>query len=657
LPLGKAFPDFALRQAQDGASLPGYRSAAFVTLCVLCVPVFAFDFAKLGRQIMKMTNWLVMASLLLTGPAMAAPFYGGLFDLYEKNRREQVPNYITEDLLLLSYGLLEAQATQNLEQEQIMPRMQAMIQKMDQALKVALNQNQPEGQVEVSQANRDYLAVLMALGSDKTFPLSQRAQAEHQLIQQAKGISRSPLWGYNLDYSQFKPRGRYSQSPQLQAYFRSLRYANTVLFAVTPSRATGVTAEMAQRMAAQAAQLQQLFQTDAELDQARQALLQLMEQRFGRNEDLSDQDLRQVVQQNPDDLALALLQQARQQQRQPRILGGLIDLAKLEPELSPADALTGWRLLPASYSAESAAFQQLVAPHSGVWTGQHSDQASSDHADSDHRAPFGLGSLGGQPVKAYPSSLELLALLGSQEASQRLHQQREDQFSDYPQAFAQAKTLLQSGQGLRQQRLVQQRLDFIAASANPEPGKDALERTQALRAFWTQSRHIEQLYLKQSYTPTFKAMVLSKPRAGARLEPSAQLYAGLGQLAESWAQAWSQSSAKQGMQGWSEFATLLQRLVELSEKQTSEALNEEEEAFLNQLDKQLLALTGAKDKPLVVDIHTHAEEAQVVEQGIGFARLVSKDQARGARLSHYEFKQPLADRLTDAEWAVSLTAE
>ncbi|MEO5344273.1 MAG: DUF3160 domain-containing protein [Gammaproteobacteria bacterium SHHR-1] len=596
---------------------------------------------------MKMTNWLVMASLLLTGPAMAAPFYGGLFDLYEKNRREQVPNYITEDLLVLSYGLLEAQATQNLEEEQIMPRMQAMIQKLDQALKVALNQNQPEGQDEVSQANRDYLAVLMALGSDKTFPLSQRAQAEHQLIQQAKGISRSPLWGYNLDYSQFKPRGRYTQSPQLQAYFRSLRYANTVLFAVTTSRATGVTAEMAQRMAAQAAQLQQLFQTDAELDQARQALLQLMEQRFGRNEDLSDQDLRQVVQQNPDDLALALLQQARQQQRQPRILGGLIDLAKLEPGLSPADALTGWRLLPASYSAESAAFQQLVAPHSGVWTGQHSDLANPDYA-----RPFGLGSLGSQPVKAYPSSLELLALLGSQEASQRLHQQQEDQFSDYAQAFAQTKTLLQSGQGLGQQRL-----DFIAASANPEPGKDALERTQALRAFWTQSRHSEQLYLKQSYTPTFKAMVLSKPRAGARLEPSAQLYAGLGQLAESWAQAWSQSWSQQGMQGWSEFATLLQRLVELSEKQTSGALNEEEEAFLNQLDKQLLALTGDKDKPLVVDIHTHAEEAQVVEQGLGFARLVSKDQARGARLSHYEFKQPLADRLTDADWAVRFTAE
>ncbi|QFY88191.1 DUF3160 domain-containing protein [Magnetovirga frankeli] len=534
---------------------------------------------------MKMTNWLVMASLLLTGPAMAAPFYGGLFDLYEKNRREQVPNYITEDLLLLSYGLLEAQATQNLEQEQIMPRTQAMIQKLDQALKVALNQNQPEDQDEVSQANRDYLAVLMALGSDTAFPLSQRAQAEHQLIQQAKGISRSPLWGYDLDYSQFKPRGRYTQSPQLQAYFRSLRYANTVLFAVTPSRATGVTAEMAQRMAAQAAQLQQLLQTDAELDQARQALLQLMEQRFGRNEDLSDQDLRQVVQQNPDDLALALLQRARQQQRQPRILGGLIDLAKLEPELSPADALTGWRLLPASFSAESAAFQQLVAPYSGVWTGQQSDLANPDYA-----RPFGLGSLGGQPVKAYPSSLELLALLGSQEASQRLHQQQEDQFSDYAQAFAQAKTLLQSGQGLGQQRLGQQRLDFIAASANPEPGKDALERTQALRALWTQSRHSEQLYLKQSYTPTFKAMVLSKPRAGTRLEPSAQLYAGLGQMAESWAQSW----AKQGMQGWSEFAKLLQRLVELSEKQASGVLDEEEEAFLNQLDKQLLALTGCR---------------------------------------------------------------
>ena len=44
------------------------------------------------------------------------------------------------------------------------------------------------------------------------------------------------MWGQVIDYSQFKPRGRYNRTPEMQDFFRAFRYAGAVLFAVKPSK-------------------------------------------------------------------------------------------------------------------------------------------------------------------------------------------------------------------------------------------------------------------------------------------------------------------------------------------------------------------------------------------------------------------------------------
>ncbi len=568
-------------------------------------------------------GWGVLMSASLFA-AQESTFNGGLFDLYMKNRREQVPNYITQDLLLLSYNLIARRVIRDMENQEIAPGVTQLIEGLSARLP-------HEKRDEVTQANRDYLAVLLALLSGDEQGLEGRPAQEYGLVLKAGGIAPSPLWGYPIDYSQFKPRGRYTASLELQRYFRTFRYANSVLFAVTATQATGVTPEQAERMAAQALQLVHIIDQHPALKALKAQLDQRLSRSLGPGKDLRDTDLLVVGKTQPSALAGALLAFARQQQRQPLILSGLVDVGQLEAPLTSRDALTGWRLLPASHTPESAVFQSLIFNRTGPWL------------DKDCQAcpkPFGLGTVGGQRVKAYPSLLELMALLGSEEASRQLVARGEQRFHHYEKASEAASVLLNQAQGLQKARL-----DFIRAVANPTPGLNAEDRLAALEAFWTGIRYGEQLYVKQSYTPTAKGIDVARARPGAALEPATLLYKELAVLTK-------QQGALTANPLWQEYAEILANLIAISEK--SGGLTEQEEGYLNELDKRLLVLTGGKDKPIVVDIHTHAEEGVVVEEGVGFAKPVSFSKARGARLTHFEFKQPQTQRLTDVNWAARL---
>ncbi|MBU0498786.1 MAG: DUF3160 domain-containing protein [Gammaproteobacteria bacterium] len=572
-----------------------------------------------------MFRWTVFLLCLLTGSGAVSaspsdPFTGGLFDLYEKNRREDVPNYITEDFLLLAYTLVERQATVDLEDREIAPRFGRLIDRLAAAVAAV------PGEAPETLANRGYLALLQALLSGDAAKLAGAAAEERELVEKAAGLSGSPLWGYPIDYSQFSPRGRYAETLELQRYFRALRYANTALFAITATKATGVTEEGARRMALQARQLVGLMDGEPALRQLRVELMRLLTSRFGEGRDLRDSDLRNTQEAKAEALPLAL----RSLGRKPRILGGIVNIDLLEPPLTAEEALMGWRLIPASDTPESAAFQRLVHPGTGPWLGTECQGCEP---------AFGLGQVGGRQVKAYPSLLELLALLGSKEADGVLTAKGEKQFEGYGKAAGEAKALLHEAQGLQKARL-----DFIAQSTALPEGKKADERLRALRAFWTGLRYTEQLYVQQSYTPVGKGVTVPRPRAGARLERSTALYESLAALVDVQLSLGAKAP-------WDAFAAILKRLIEISGKQLPSG---EDEVFLNGLDTQLLALTGGKDKPILVDIHTHGEEGKAVEEGIGFALIDQRDKARGARLYHREFKQPLAERMTDAAWAASL---
>ena len=552
-------------------------------------------------------------------------FHPSIFGVYESNKREGVPNYITEDLLLVSYGLVRVAAGKRLERERYLGQLEHLVSRLHAAVAQEGDRN------AAGRANRDYLAVLAALVAGRNEATGgadpKRAQAELDLVLTAREVAASPLWSYRMDYGQFLPRGHYDGDEALARYFRATRYAGAALFAVKPSRATGVSRSLANRMAQQAEQLARLIGADEELAKVRRELLANLAWRFGPAEDLTLAAVLAVPAKPRRTHAARLFAHAQAEGMQPRILGGIVDRGRLEKATSPLDALTGWRLLPQRRTADYAAFQRLVFDGTGAFEG---DAETQD-------APFGLALIEGQAVKAFPLLAELMHLWGSTSSTGLLESGRERAFAGYAEALERASRELAEAQGLAalHRRLLQTSLT-----------DESEERLTAMRAFWTWQRYAALLYAKQSYTPAGKGLALAQSRPGARVEPSMTLYQSLALVVEGHREFTPHPS-------WDAFGEVLAQVMRIASRQPLlGAPTPEEERFLNGLDATLKRIAGGGDLPIAVDAHVSPTHGLVLQEATGWAREVwtSPGEARGARFTQCEFKHRLDDRLTDAKW-------
>ena len=573
--------------------------------------------------------WGVVCMLVEPGWGAAAqphPDHAtGLFEVYVRNKQEGRPNYVTEDLLLLSYGMIRVAVGKSLERD----RYVGVVRQLVEGLAAQVTARQAD---EVNQANRDYLAVLTALvqGHDQVAEAgdSPRAQAELDLVLAAQTLARSPLCGQTIDYTQFRPRGHYSGDAELERYFRTVRYAGTALFVITASQATGVSDALAERMTLQAVRLARLIEHDADLRRVHRDLMHDLTWRVGPPEDIPNDVLLTLDVEPANTFRSRLLAKAKEGGWQPRIISGVVDASRLEKGVTAADVMTGWRLLPQRYTPESAAFQQLVF------------DATGDFQDAKDETPFGLTLINGRAVKGFPLLSELMAMWGSQASSEQLRGQGETAFEGYDEARTRAQQALGTAEGLSalHQQLMQTGLR--------SPSSD---RLTALRAFWTWQRYAALLYAKQSYTTTGKGLELASPRPGAWLEPSLSLYQALARVVAGHRRETPHAS-------WDAFAGILDRVIAIASRQHLQVgLSAADERFLNDLDTSLMALTDGPDAPIVVDVHTNPVSREVLQEAIGKARLVSYvavsgQTARGARLTQCEFKHPMADRLDDAAW-------
>ncbi len=584
--------------------------------------------------------------MLLGSPADAATFSydverpaepHGMFELYDDNRRRGIANYVTEDFLVLGYLMLLERTAQRMEAIRQVPAFGALIERLAAGL-----DELPAS--EARHANERFLAVLSALfgaGDPEPAPAAP-VRAEVERVLAARGEAFSAIALQPLDYSQFQVRGHYRRSPELARYFRAARYAGAVLFAVQPSKATGITAQAADRLTAQAVQLSRLMIHRQDVREAWDELDRQAGWWFGPADDLELEDFAQVATasslDDPAELRRRLFERARSLGRQPRILGAAVDLDRLEPSLSARDALTGWRLFPQRYTPESAALGLLIHDRVGTYLGTG--------------RPAGLGFAGGRPVKALPSALELMALLGSSYAGTRLDATGERDYEGYAEAAEEARALLAEAAGLGGEHLSLLRF-WLSAAGGAEPG--AARRTNTALAFWTYWRHLGLLYTKQSYGGVSKSFSLPPERAGAWLEPAAELYARL-------AGAAAELAERADCEPCDAYARILKRCVRVAvSERAGVELDRDDVDFLNDLDLQLFRLVGRRDRPIVVDVHSDPASRRVVQEAIGWPRVVEHDlgggrPARGALFRHYELHQPINERLSDEAWSEMLSA-
>ena len=147
------------------------------------------------------------------------------FDIYELNRYEQYPSFITSDSMMHSYHLYFAMLQKKTEKQSLcgaVSRMTAMILEDSKNQYDLLKGSEWE---EAAKLNVVYFGIASKLlGIDAQVPEYAQDIVKEELrkIMAASGIYTSLIMNDYEDYSQYKPRGYYEGDEELENYFRAM---------------------------------------------------------------------------------------------------------------------------------------------------------------------------------------------------------------------------------------------------------------------------------------------------------------------------------------------------------------------------------------------------------------------------------------------------
>lgn len=158
-----------------------------------------------------------------------------LFYVYELNEYEEVPNFITTDSVLHTYHIFYDYLLRTLENEKLLQLTEDLTEEM--LLKsIAVYEALDDGDLKTAQGkNIAYFSVAQQLLGNQLpegIPEDLEAMAlrELQLIETKAGFTDSEIFPFQMDYSQYVPRGHYTRSENLERYFQAMMWYGQVPF-------------------------------------------------------------------------------------------------------------------------------------------------------------------------------------------------------------------------------------------------------------------------------------------------------------------------------------------------------------------------------------------------------------------------------------------
>jgi len=601
-------------------------------------------------------------------------WHNEFFPLYEENRYDYTPSFVTVDSILHNYHLLFAHVLREVERGTLLPEVKALVPSL---LMQAQGQEKALAGTPWADAatrNVGFLSVAARLLDPKaTVPDSVRAVVEQELalIQAHQGIAPSPLMSAESgqvleDYSQYVPRGHYELDPRLQPYFRAMMWLGRITFRVKSTdetRSAFLLTSLLARSEKDAARWERLF-----------APITFF---VGRTDDPSYPDYRALMLRTHggtpsgpallDEKRFQAFRQAAAKLPPPRINTVPILNARMEPNRD--EAIQGFRLMGQRFTIDAAVMQRLV------------------YRDVGNKK----GTLDPEGARYLPRGLDVPAAFGSEEAYKILDAYGDTQYFRYAENMKQVRAYV-AGQAKSQwtQNLYWAWLYSLRPLLEPKgAGYPAFMRGRAwtrkdLSGFlgsWAELKHDTILYAKQ----VIAEMGGEPPKElddRGYVEPQPEVYARLAALT---------SLTRRGLEarrllGQRDSQTLAKmeafclRLKEISEKELrNQTLTEAEYDFIRRYGGELehfwleaLRDLGVKEAyelyehpvPVIADVATDPG-GRCLEVGVG-----KVDQiwavvpvagrikiARGAVFSYYEFAHPTSDRLTDTRWREMLDSE
>lgn len=154
-----------------------------------------------------------------------------LFYMYDKNHYEYIPNFITTDIYLQVLHKHFSSILQKIEEDKFTPLLTELLQN---ALKESLQFEKKTTDAKLKKAaqwSSTYLAIGYTLISGNpqlvSEEMSQYYTDETERILSASGTGSEFLNSRLLQYSQFKARGNYTKTVELENYFRCVKWLNT----------------------------------------------------------------------------------------------------------------------------------------------------------------------------------------------------------------------------------------------------------------------------------------------------------------------------------------------------------------------------------------------------------------------------------------------
>ncbi len=607
---------------------------------------------------------------------------------YTSLTQKWIPIFITSDSVLHLYHMQFDEVLKAIEANEFLPQIKEMSETMLAGACSAYAANSGDLQ-EAARRNMAFFSVALNLLGEAVAapaPVADIVQGELANINSHAGFEQSPLFNYAVDYSQFIPRGHYTTSADLTNYFKAMMWYGQMACLLkgsdVPDQALVSVAEARiQTLAALllTLDLDQLTASGGDIADIWNQVYAVTAFFVGVADNLTPYDYKVALEEVfgaqvsvkalTDDATFLALRKALAAMPSPQIYGGTGD-CWLPPDATAADLdsvldeTKGMRLMGQRFVPDSYMMQRLVFPVVGPYAG-----------DGD---PFTLVQSLGGPIRGFPRGLDVMVVLGSERALDILDREGDTDYTNYDQSInALIRQFAAFGSQDWTRNLYWGWLYTLQPLLEPcGPGYPAFMQTTAWQdkelltalASWAELRHDTILYAKQSYTPVNTAVPLPNPLDRGYVEPVPEFYNRLRALTQMTSTALARLNLLDSTQSMrlDLLQDVLDRLTTISTAELQgQGPTDDDATYISTFDQVLaplqsdLSVAQAAATTLVADVHTDSNTDSVLEEGVGYVKLVvaayeipggHRVLGAGPVFSTYEFKWPMADRLTDEAW-------
>jgi len=601
-------------------------------------------------------------------------WYDEYFSVYENNRYEYIPSFVTTDSVLHTYHLYFNFLLKSLEEDQLYDlaynlseTMQGLSLKQYETLKGTDWEN-------AARRNVAYFTTVMVILDEKNANVpefvAQAVADDIELMEAHEGMGPSNVMGepfYLEDFSQYIPRGHYTKTEQLSRYFKALMYYGRMTFRLKEKDETRSALLMVEAL--------------KNSDDARNEWRRLYEPIgffVGEPDDLVYLDYVPVAKTAyGEDFTVATLleneggidkfMEAAMDLRDP----GINSMPVLGTILAPGgveertEEIKGFRFMGQRFTIDAYVFQKLICREVGNLDG------TMDCPKEDSRM--------------LPSGLDIPAAMGSKIAYKILDEMGDTGYKMYPENMKK----LQDGMSKLPQSQWTTNLYwgwmYTLNTLLPEYGEGypmfmqseewKKKELNTYLGSWAELKHDTILYAKQVYAEMGGGPLIEEKDDRGYVEPNPELYARLASLTQLTADGLKDREILSAANE-EQLTKLREMLIDLRDISVKElentALTEEDYEFIRSYggslehfwnetftdeEKEKGNLLNDNPAPLIADVATNPN-CCVLEVGTGYIEPIyvvfpidgELHVGKGGVYSYYEFSWPMADRLTDEKW-------